>query len=466
MTMPSDIVVSSPTAQSGASPSLSGRSFTKTESSDFETKRDELATLVGGTGECAFTASSLQGLSNANCYGPGVSFTNHPTRVPASGNFGGGDLGIWSENNLNNTDEACAAAQMNNVVVFASERIDAFVNTMGAIVCAGKKADVDLPDVGETLDLSSSVSSFVSLPNFEFSTATLERLEDSGSNPIYKFSVTGTISGQSFTIILKHIPTATDNSTYKGKLSFKRVTNASGQPGNCGDANQGFDAVTQPGSLDAGTILYEKSSSTSVVYELNMGSFCGAATDPFDSDNNISVADTLSLTNPDGYGNGYHYGLFSLNPQNGTGSVAYAWIAGLGNESSRTFNATTTEASDGSASGHAYFGYGPAMAASTTQDRGTITGMHCNWGSGVSVQKVQHQKLERSASGTVFGSTSSDLKITFAPTDDCNSSGSPSTYQSTNGGMDNDNPSGNPVTNNLLDLNNMDFTMPTPPSDV
>lgn len=465
-TIPTDIVVSSPTAAITATGAVSARSLAKSEASDYETKRGELATLVAGTGECTFTAPSLQGLSNANCYGPSVDFSNHPTRVPAGGSFGGGDLGIWNENNLNSASEACAAAQMNNVVNFVAERTDTFINVMGAIACAGKKANVSLPAVGTSLDLTSSISSYVTIPNFTFSAATLERLQDSGANPVYKFSVTGTISGSAFTIILKHIPTAADNSTYKGKISFKRVTSATGQPGNCGDAGQGFAAVTGQGSVDAGTILYQKASATSVVYELNMGAFCGAITDPFNSDNNISATDTLSVSNPDGYGNGYHYGLFSLNPANGTGSVAYAWVAGLGGESTRTLNVTTMEVVDSMASGDAYFGYGPAMASSTEEDRGTITGMQCNWGSGVSVGKVEHQKLTRSANGTVFGSDSTDLNITFSPTNDCNSNGLPFTYESADGGMGNDNPSGNAVTNNLLDLDSMVFTRPTPPDDV
>lgn len=471
-TMPGDIVVSSPTASVGPSPSISGKSIFKDATSDYETKKEALDALIAGTGTCSFTIESLGNLSFANCYGPQVTVQNHPDDA-AKTVFGGGDLGIWNSTNTNNAAEACAAAQMNKVVEFAASRVDNFVNILGAVACAGVKGGKTPPAVLSTLDLSSVISSFVTISGLAISTATIERLADDSTNPVYKFTVAGamTTGGKSYdtSIILKHIPTATDNSTYKGKISFSFSSTdpADTKPGNCDD----FSAVVSDGSVQAGMILYEKASASSVTYEMNMAEFCGADTDPFDSNNNIAGTDSVSATNPTGWANNYNYGLFNVNPSNGTGTVVFGWSAGFGGEMVRALNVTTTAAADGSATGESYFGFGPSIQTSTSTDRGSITGMYCNWGGTYQPKMAQHQELARAVGGTVFGTTFDN--ITFAPTNDCDYNGlltfkySSDPTLLTNPMIPNDNFNGIGVLNDLIDTEtNMDFTRPAAPADV
>lgn len=477
--IPTDVVLSSPTAaRAGAGGMIvaSGKGIgLKAATDDYETKREEVEALASGEHECTFTAvSPAQDLSFANCYGPNVEYTNHlENNLPTgNGTFGGGDLGIWNGTNLNNPDEACAAAQLNNAVSFAASYVDNVMGILGAIACAGVKGGKTPPEVGDSVDLSSDISEFVTITGFTFTSAVIERLPDDGTHPVYQLTIGGTVSAvdgveHGFDVIVKHEPTATDNSTYKGKISYKYVTQTTTKPGNC---EIDFSDVVSPGGVRGGVIAYEKASATDLKYEMNTVEFCGADSNPFDSNNDIDPTNVVSDLNPDGWANGYHYGLFNINPdEGGTGRSAYAWAAGYGGEGARTLNVSITQAADGNASGDAYFGFGPSIQGATDTTRGSIINMQCNWGSGVTQPLVQHQGLTRAAGETVFGSVEDVENITFAPKNTCSYEGGAFTYWNTTGiVMDNDNNDGHPVPNDLLPLEDYQtgFTMPTAPSTI
>lgn len=470
--VPVDVVVTSPTANlivvgNGAALSATKDTITPT----YEAKREDVATLAGGTAECTFTAEAFQSLTFANCYGPSVIYDNHPTNVPANSTYGGGDLGIWNSTNMTTATEACSAAQMNNVVDFAASRVDTFMNILAAISCAATKGGTALPAVGASVALTSEITSYVTVSGLSITTATLERLADDGSNPVYRFTINGTYTMDSkayaVTFVMKHIPTATDGSTYKGKFAFSYGLT---DPTNPKPLNCAAIAAAAEGSVQAGTIMYEKTAATNIVYEMNFAEFCGATTNPFDANLNISASDTASTTNPDGWANNYNYGLFSINPTTGMGSVAYAWQAGLGDAAARTLNLAVTANADGSASGDAYFGFGPGMPTSTSTTRGTIERMYCNWGGTPVESKAQHQGLTRLSDSAVFSVEAGDEHITFSPTNTCDYAGGAFVYSSDltlkADPMTNDNVLGLAVTNNLVDISTMSFTRPTPPTDV
>lgn len=480
-TIPTTVVLSSPTASTavggGGMVLATRRGFKAAVTSDYDTKVEELVALASGLGECTFTGEAFQTtLAFANGFGPNVGYQNNPGQ-PANPNwvYGGGDLGIW--NSTSTDGVATSAAQMNKVIEFAASYVDNVINMMGAIACAGVKGGKTPPAVGESIDLSTVISSFVSITGFTFTSASIERLADDGSNPVYQLSIAGTVdvggTAHDFTIVVKHEPTATDNSTFKGKIAYKMITETMVQPGNCQD----FAAVAAPGGIYAGTIVYEQASASDLKYEINGAEFCGAGTNPFDSNYDIDPTDVISATNPDGWANNYIFDRLNIDPtRNGAGIVTSAWMAGYGGEAARTVNVATSQVTDGSATGDGYFGYGPPIQTADAATIGLITGIQCNWGGGVSQQLVQHQGLARAVGATIFAPVAGDEQITFAPADTCSYAGGAGyvysssfdsvTYAPTANAMSNDNMNGDPVTNDLIPLATYQarFTAPTAPS--
>jgi len=464
--VPRDVIISSPTApiKISAMPSNKPVLAQEAPTDDYETKKEELGALIDGDGECKFTFEQLGSLARANCYGPSIK-----TKKPGEPEIErpGGDLGIWNNVNLNNPNEACSAAQMNEVVKFAASRVDNFINTLGAIACAGKKAGIPPPTAGSSVTLTSAIAAHATVTGLSITSATLERLADEGSNPVYKFTVNGTMTIDSKTyvvkIITKHIPTSADNSTYKGKISFSYsyTDPLNLKPFNCSDPGI---MVPSDGTVQAGMILYEKNTATLVTYEMNIAEFCGADTNPFDSNNNIIASNIVSPTVNNGWANNYNYGLFGINPENGTGSVVSAWQAGFGDAATRSLNVQTEQLAGG-ATGNGYFGFGVKISESTSVNRGEIQKIYCFWGGIPMASKAQHQALSRTIGATVFGTTLDEIK--FAPTDSCNCANAEfEYYKSDLTTMTNDNTDGHAVTNNLIGTSTMIFTRPANPVDV
>lgn len=495
--VPSDVVLSSPTASIAGSASISA---VKAEgdppadkpgdpvADDFASKREALNALITGEGECAFTLQMPQ-VTEPDCYGPRIDYVNHPDvgGVPPgpNGQLPPLDTGFWNE--TQGATEACAAAKMNALIDKVASKVDNMVKIFGAMACAGKKADVDPPAVNALVDLKDEMGANVGVDGLTIDSATIERLaDDSDGNSVYLSTIETTMSfpdGQSSSgrIILKHIPTAADNTTYKGKLSVKM---SFANVGGCGEGVEG-----QGAGVLAGTVLYSKASESAVVYEFNFADFCGADTDPFDGNNNIDKTDKYDpASNPDGWVHNWNYGLFSLNPSNGTGSVAYAWQAGAQDQRTRVLDVTVTPADDGSASGTAYYGFGPDVANSGL---GSIDGFVCNWAGpggaisvmdrsaenllavGKGVDKAQKQILTRAAGATEFTTTPADSFIKYAITNTCEAgAGGNFTYQAILGdgshpGYSNDRTTTiEAVVSELIDRTIIDFVTPTPPTDL
>ena len=481
-TVPSDVVISSPTASLEGSLSLS-RSMAKgvgdAAAGDFASKREALQALIAGEGECSFTLQ-MPSVFEPDCYGPVIDFAEHPdgdADAPEGspdrkdGQLPVGDTGIWDE--TEGGTEACAAAKMNALIDKVASKVDNLVKIFGSMACAGQKADVDPPAANVSVDLKDEMEQQVDASGLGVESAVLSRLtDDSDGNAVYQSTLTTTMSFQGGSssdseIILKHIPTSTDNSTYKGKASIKMTMDT-------------VDDCVGSGIM-AGAIIYEKTSESDVSYLFNFADFCGTDTDPFDENNNID---------PSGdWVHNWNYGLFDLNPSNGTGTVSYAWQAGTGDGRTRVLNVTTTQADDGLQSGTAYFGYGPPA---TDENLGTIDGFVYSWAgphgaitetdrsaaallvAGKGFDKAQRQELRRASGEAVFAATSSN--ITYAPSIDGTATSDDSfIYQAVDmmgaGGallnLGNDRADdAAAVVPNLIDLEEVDFTLPTPPEDV
>lgn len=481
--VPGDVVLASPTASTSASASISvGKSTHKTLAGDattesYDDKKAATEALRTGTGECGFTPPMDAPPTMPECYGPKVAYTGHADGSPSNGDLPNGDVGIWD---AYEGTEACAAAQMNYLISAVSKRVDTMINMFNNMACVGKKEGILLPAIGATVDIKSALETKSTMTGITVNTATIERLaDDADGNPVYKSIASVTIGTHTGTATLKHIKTGTD--AYKGKLSMT-ISNATAMsPMNCTGA--------AAGSVHAAVISYAKTSATSVVYEMNFAEFCGADATPLDSNNNIARTDAFNpTTNLTGWGSDWNYALFNLNPSNGTGTVAYAWQAGFGDERTRVLDATVTAAADGSASGTAYYGFGPDVNGTATL--GTIEGFICNWAgpdgatqsnprtssalitAGKEWPIAQKQTLTRAAGGTEYTPASSSIK--YAPEKSCDKFGATPDFhfQAVRDGtflnLDNDITDSTLVTNDLIDIGEIttNFTLPTPPTDV
>lgn len=489
--VPSDVVLSSPTASTSASSSISNRLLVKQSevgdatTDDFSAKRTALRNLIAGDNECKFTLS-IPTVSNVSCYGPTVNYQGHPNASGGeqpSGQMPIGDTGIWNETE---GTQACAAAKMNELVEKVASKIDNMISIFGAMACAGKKASVALPAVGASVDLSSALSTHVKTTGLSFSNATLARLADDASgNQVYRSTLTmsmtfpGAGGTQTGKITLTHIPTAADNSTYKGVVSMSMAVSQT-QGGNCNQINQ---AAGQSGGVQAASILYEKTSATAMTYQVKYADFCGSNTDPFASSAYVAFSDKASATNPDGWADNGNYMVATINPTDGTGTVAYAWQAGANDNNTRVFDITTsTNSSTSVTTGTAYAGFGPDIAA--TSGLGTIDRFICNWaGPGnnhTGATKAQRQELSRASGASVFTATTSNIR--YAPQNSCDAAAADSfLYEAVNGGNFQGVNGANPnvlsysnnrqaattaLTNELIDMTAVSFTLPTAPSQI
>ena len=517
--VPSDIVVSSPTAEASAatlnlaSKSLKGltKAVGDAEGSDYLAKKEALQALVAGEGECSFTLA-LPDITSPDCYGPVVDYEGHVDaggeQNQPNGQLPVGDVGIW---NATEGEEACAAAKMNELVDKIAAYIDNAIKTVGGAACAGKKAGLELPEVADDpVDLKEAMDANVTATGLTVEAAQIDRLEDdSDGNPVYQGDFDGTMTlgsdDKSTEILLTHVPTADDNSTYKGKIQVKMSSSESQFGMNCDTINT---QAGQAGTVVAGVILYEKASDTAVTYEFNFAQFCGSDTDPFDADGNIDPTDVaqqgqqegpqepppdgpvpdVAPTNPTGWADNWNYGVFSFDPTTGAGSYAYAWHAGTADQRTRTLNLTTEADAEGNVTGTAFYGYGPDIATATAVTKGTIDGFVCNWagpngaisdadrsaeGMGEELALAQKQTMSRAAGETLF--SSDVVNIVYAPTNSCDleAGNAGFTYEASipgggaaNFDLDRATGSAEALTNELIPLADVDFVKPTPPSDI
>lgn len=398
-----DMVLTSPTAQrTGSSLFSTGPKYTilgdvvamvgpDPEDSPKE-KKDALEALIADTppASCAISLN-MQNAGRANCYGPSVNWLDHEFNG-ASGTWPGGDLGIWTDTEAS-SGEACVAAQLNAQMKGAISFIDTAQFIAAGIACVANKNGLTLPSApSSSLDLTSDMSGVVTINSSAMTVTAAEILRDandSSGNPVYVTTLAGTVGTKTFTIRVKHVPTSTDDSTNKGKISVK-VSNSGG-------------------GTDGASLEYEKTSSTAGKLLLKKINFNSASADPFVSTSNYTVDYSKS------WNNNADYLLAAINPSNFTGTYAYAWQAGNADDHTRTFNAILNE-SGGVVTGTAFFGYGPTMQTGP----GSIAGMICAWTgpdqNHTPVSKVQRQDLALSSGKFIVSGTT---HTTFDPVADC-----------------------------------------------
>jgi hypothetical protein len=408
---PTSVAVSSPTASTAGSSSLSLKDISAfdTDATDSAAEKEaKLEALASGAATCAVDIQVVSS-SNANCYGPSLSYTTHPADA-SSGTFPGGDLGIINAATV--SGEACASAQINSRLRGVGSQVDSGMFAMASLFCAAGKAATAIPAESSSVDLTTNMAGLVSINGVAATvvSATLARDADAtDGRPVYISSYQATIGTKTYDIRLKHAPDSTTLTDFRGKISVK-VADADGtKPGNCGSS-------TATGHTMATSVAYESTAATGLIYQLQSAQFCGDDADPWVSATDYSVDYTKKLdmpTVPKGWANDANFILTS--DDSTTSTFLYGWQAGANDSNTRVFDAAITKST--STTGTAFFGFGPEMATST--GRGIATKMICNWaGPGnnhTGITKVQKQTMTQTAG--IFAATTSS--IVYDPVNSC-----------------------------------------------
>lgn len=389
----------------------------------YEDTIEQINTVLDGTGspQDLFDAEQLRTQAvDAGCFGPELSYQNHPDGVDLSPPPGAlypilptGDLGLWTETDLV-SGEACAAAQLNARMQDVEARSTAALLGLASLLQVASDASISEPTAGNSIDLSSEMN-LLAIANTTFSTATLA-LDASGAIWSYQLTFDYAANGSSNTmsISLQHAAGSTDDD-YKGLLSYQVEDNFQG--GNCPSQDVTF----------IGSLLYEKTSATALSLQQRNGTFCGhSLINGFDANGLADPTDTYdNATNINGWGNNFSIFTANFNPQDQAGEYSYAWQAGPMDSHSRLFNIAVNSTSPQTA--EAYYGYG----ANVGNTDGTINGFICNWagpGNDHTLQNyAQRQFISFDETNNLFSVSMGSSDITYAPTVAC-------TYDSDNGG--------------------------------
>lgn len=370
---------------------------------------------------------------NANCFGPGIGYTNHPNGgLPNSGTFPGGDLGLWTETDTT-TGHACSAAQLNSRMEAVRDRSTASLNGLASLICTLNTSGYSMP-VNSTQDLLAEMNA-LGISGVTFTAASIAHSNASGSS-VYsyslRFSYTSGSTPYDIVVAMEHTPGATTGA-YTGKLSYRFDSTA-------GSTNCSSSDVTTNGSL-----LYDRSSTTAMSLESRSAIFCGHGVNGLDANGAVDrTAVYNAATNPDGWADNFNIFTANYDPSTLIGNYAFSWQAGFGDSNSRVFNVVASATT----AAKAFYGYGDDITTTT----GDIKGFICNWaglGGGPNIQNfTQYQEVEFNSSTGKFDSVTANL--VYAPTNSCAYDGSGSFTYDSDGNGTIDTVATDPVVNDLL----------------
>lgn len=381
------------------------------DAQDYLSRSDLLAKtlLTDDFQECMSAIPSEFNLAQGNfghakCFGPSVSYTNHPD-TNQNGNFGNGDLGMFwdTAEPEESTGEACSARVANNLMKNLSSYGNTAIGMQAMVACVLRLSGEGSPAVGETIDGTSAMDAVdTSNRDFSIETASITRNEDSTEGPVFVSSITGTLKdvprnlNKSFELTHKHTPLTDDNSEYIGRIQFIIK-----------EFEDSRDAVISLAyDFDGANVRYryrqaQTNQANAQAFEDNVGELT--------PDNSLRGW-TEVISNMDTYG---------------FGKVSFVWQT----FDLLVFNAETKD--DGT--GTAYFGHNSVDDAPLgSSDSHTIKGLRCfpvnppPAGSQVYSDFVQKQGLKFSESSGSWEAVTSSIQ--FAPTDSCswNSDNDPS----------------------------------------
>ncbi len=474
---PQDLAIASPT-QTGQSATSFSRLLASRSSARASVYGEDYATLVStlarmlispsSDSDCAFNLTLAPTFADAACYGPQLTYANHPEGAGGSGTLPSGDVGLWEETEAT-TGEACAAAQLNTRMNGIAKLANGGVFLTASLYCSAQVHGVALPNMtGASVDLTSTFNGTIDVgtSSATVSSATLTCSADNGSRCTeYLSLVEATVSGKTIELRMKHRPTNTTGTLYRGKLSYT-VQDPSATEFNCqgtADANTGVTYAVSIG--------YEKSSSASLKYKLDSGSFCGLGEDPYISVTNFTVdaskkAMQGGVSDATGWSGNFTKVTSDFDPDTGEGDYSLTWEAGPNDGYSRSMLARIEQLAATNA-GVAYFGYGPEVDQTGA---GEIDGMICNWAgpgadhSQISATTYAQKQIFAGGPDTLYSAYTSNIK--YAPLNSCNKADSSSTFTQTGGGGTADIGAADTFTHELVAVSDVSVAVPTEPTDV
>lgn len=366
----------------------------------FADRQEAIAAVLAaeGTEDCLAAIPAEFNLAQGNfghtaCFGPRVAYTNHPN-TGESGEFGNGDLGMFFEYSEpdETSGEACstriAGTLMSNVASYANAAQGFQLYT----TCLAKLAGRQLPELGASLDLATDIAAVDTSANgFELSSGMITRTDDENDFPVFKTEIAGSFSDvargltKDFTLTIKHVVTADNNTGYYGWLKFV-VAN--------------FE-----GSRDAVISLKHKFEGDGLAYRYRQVLLEDTSGELFDARGEVDSAL---------YGPGWTEVIANVDSI-GFGKVSFSWL---------TFDLLVFQAetkTDGT--GSAYFGHQDATVEPSAGDFHAIKGLRCfpqnppPAGAEIYSNYVQKQSLALNTATGAWEPSSSE--IAFAPTTSC-----------------------------------------------
>ena len=404
---------------------------------------------------------SLSPSASPNFYGLKLYYKNHidgsdatPVSPDTNPSLPGGDLGIWISTE-ESTGEACVSAKMNQLIADLSAKEDSALLLAASMVCLANVSGKSLPSAGgAAVDLTTELNSAVQLSSSSTSitAASLSRLSDQDSHPVYQFSISATQASLALDIHLKHMPTNSDNSLYRGSLSVSLLGM------NSGDERQ----------KNAYLVLGYERTSDDIRMQLE---HAGTRDSIADAITEAGAIDWAKVQASGGVNSAnLQHALFKIDPSTGLGSVSYSWQAGGADGASRVFNAYTA-ADGGSVSGCGFFGFGDGYTTAGAADN-SIGKFICNWaGPGNShvgvADKAQKQCMTQDSSG-LFVPNPLKENITYAPSNSCDGGEVGSGFKAGTADNDGSMVALDSVSNNLVtissDLDYIAYVAPVAPS--
>lgn len=396
----------------------------------------EISTILTGTSAtaCQFDiADIVTQATDAACYGPAITYENHPDAsggAPnASGQLPTGDVGIWTADQ-SGTGEACSSAQLNAKLRGFKNQTQSALKALAGMICVSNVNSLTFPSsAGDSLTLTTQLDSALTTTGYSVTSATVSTIEASSSNLQTNLGLTLTYSGSdvitAYTLVitndtdstdvininLAHLALDTSNSTYVGNLNYRFNFDDSMQ------ANCPTGELTQ-----AGVISYYRDSSSSLNLHADSAGYCTKNVNAF-TNNLLDPDDSHATgTNDDGWGMNWTTFLANFNPSTLVGNYASLWQAGPGDSHARILNVSVFAGQDSQIDANAYFGFGDQVQTSLS---GAIAGMICNWAGPSNnhnpVDLVQRQIMMKSSTAKRFVADSSN--ITYAPTNSCDYDG-------------------------------------------
>lgn len=255
-----------------------------------------------------------------------------------------------TKNGLDSTGESCLVSFARSQVSTVNAIVDQALGFVQAMMCQAKKSgSAKLPDVGESLDLSTEIGTAMGSYASTVTKASISRLKDQNGQPVYRSDVAlamkmnqgGADKTLTTEMHLVHSPVSeTSNDTYTGKLWVKRAgAAAASQQGGQQDQNPVDNYLSVSYSK-----VKEADASYRLVAELRRAQLASAFSDLAFANGvlDLNAGASLSVPSTDpAYGSyinpttkqpiqntnnaiaGIMYVAFNVNPADNTGTVSY-----------------------------------------------------------------------------------------------------------------------------------------------